>query len=393
VKRDFVKKCLIASVFLFTALVLALPPLAEQVEAIEIGDINADGTVDIIDAILALKIIDNLEIISPINIGADVNGDGQIGLEEAIYALQISSGIRPEPLDQVPLNQFNIGDSIGEGEAANGTIGSPNHETVWSTGYDANDTVDSLNERFEKTNATHYYENDAERDPVFNRAVSGAGMADFALQASGIVAAVSSSTPPDRAGMITILLGSNDVCASNLDAMTDPNLFENQYRAGLDILAGSAETNLAFIHVSSIPAIYWLWNAKRNVLWCRLFVWPFVPCENLLDNPADDCASAPSRLDPDTVYEGDGPNCVRRKEFHAKIRDIYNPILRDVLQEYRENGTLPNAYFIDVFDVQFEDSNVNDGDCFHPSETGHALLSEREWCRAQWGTDDSTCVP
>src|SRR5680860_225579 len=35
----------------------------------------------------------------------------------------------------VPMNQFNIGDSIGEGEAAEGTIGSTNHQTVWSTGY------------------------------------------------------------------------------------------------------------------------------------------------------------------------------------------------------------------------------------------------------------------
>jgi len=57
------------------------------------------------------------------------------------------------PVGQVPLNQFNIGDSIGEGEAANGTIGDPNHETVWSTGYDAGDTVESLNERFEYTDA------------------------------------------------------------------------------------------------------------------------------------------------------------------------------------------------------------------------------------------------
>jgi len=175
--------------------------------------------------------------------------------------------------------------------------------------------------------------------------------------------------------------------------MTDPVDFENQYRAGLDILAASAETSSAYIHVSSIPAIYWLWNAKRNIFWCRIFAWPFVPCENLLDNPGDDCASNASRLDPDNVYEGDGENCIRRKEFHAKIRDIYNPILRDVLKEYRDNGTLPNANFIDVFDVHFEDSHVNGGDCFHPSETGHALLSEKEWCRSQWGKDDILCTP
>ena len=296
------------------------------------------------------------------------------------------------PVADVPLNQFNIGDSIGEGEAADGTIGEIHHETVWSTGYDAGDNVLSHNERFENKDAVEYYENNESRDPVFNHAVSGAVMADFAAQASGIVAALHSATPPDTAGMITILLGNNDVCAPSLDTMTDPGLFEVNYRAGLEVLAQSPETSLATIHVSSIPAIYWLWNAKRSNLWCRL-VWPFVPCENLLDNPADDCASAASRLDPDTIYEGDGSNCIRRKTFHAKIRDIYNPILRNVLQEYRDNGKLPNAYFIDIFDVQFEGDQVNNGDCFHPSEAGHALLSGEEWCRSQWGTDDLICVP
>jgi len=217
-------------------------------------------------------------------------------------------------------------------------------------------------------------------------------MADFESQAGEIVAAAYSSTPSGEAGMITILLGNNDVCASSLEAMTDPILFEIQYRAGLDVLAGSEETRFATIHVSSIPAIYWLWNAKRTDFWCRIIAWPFVPCENLLENPADDCVSTASRLDPDTVYQGDGANCIRRKQFHAKIRDIYNPILRNVLEEYRDDGRLPNAYFIDIFDVHFDTTHVNNGDCFHPSETGHALLSEEEWCRSLWGTEDTQCT-
>lgn len=297
------------------------------------------------------------------------------------------------PPVEVPLNQFNIGDSIGEAEAADGTIGSINHETVWSTGYDVNDVVASLNERFEYTNASDYYENNFTRDYVFNHAISGSVMNDFESQASNIVAILNSATPPDMAGMITILLGNNDVCAPSLETMTDPVLFEEQYRAGLDVLANSVLTSSADIHVSSIPAIYWLWNAKRSNLWCRLIVWPNVPCEDLLDNPADDCASTTSRLDPDNIYPGDGSNCIRRKTFHAKIRDIYNPILQDVLQEYRDIGKLPNAYFIDVFDVQFSDSHVNGGDCFHPSEAGHALLADEEWCRSQWRTDDFICTP
>ena len=293
----------------------------------------------------------------------------------------------------VPANQFNIGDSIGEGEAADGTIGEAHHETVWSTGYNGGDSVNSLNERFEYTNATDYYENNTSRDPVFNHAVSGDVMADFFIQAEEIVNAVNSSTPPDEAGMITILLGNNDVCAPSLDDMTLPSDFEQQYRAGLDELAGSEATRYANIHVSSIPAIYWLWNAKRTVFWCRVFAWPLVPCDNLLDNPADDCESTAARLDPDTVYPGDGTNCIRRKAFHAKIRDIYNPILENVLQEYIDDGQLPNASYIDIFDIQFEDRHVNSGDCFHPSETGHALLSEEEWCRSQWGAADDLCTP
>ena len=65
----------------------------------------------------------------------------------------------------IPFNQFNIGDSIGEGEAADGTIGQMHHDMVWST-----DIVYSLNERFDDACPTDYYENDAARDAFFNHA-------------------------------------------------------------------------------------------------------------------------------------------------------------------------------------------------------------------------------
>lgn len=72
-----------------------------------------------------------------------------------------------------PINLFNIGDSIGEGVAADGTIGEKQRDAVWSTGYDPNDIVISLNERFEATDPTGYFENNAARDADFNQAVSG----------------------------------------------------------------------------------------------------------------------------------------------------------------------------------------------------------------------------
>jgi lysophospholipase L1-like esterase len=288
-----------------------------------------------------------------------------------------------------PFNLFNIGDSIGEGEAADGTIGATNHDAVWSTGYNLNDIVNSLNERFEDSDPTGYYENNAARDDTFNHAVSGSVMNDFKSQADAVVTAAG-STPSGKAGMVTILLGNNDVCAPSLETMTPPEEFESQYRAGLDILAASDATRNAYIHVTSIPSIYWLWNAMRGNNWCRL-IWLFVPCENLLSNPINDCESGDSRLDPDTIYDNDGPNCKRRKEFHAKIRDIYNPILRDVLQEYADDGRLPNAYFADISDIQFEELHINDGDCFHPSKEGHALLAVTQWCRSPWRIGEPSC--
>lgn len=330
---------------------------------------------------------------------APVCGNGIVEYgEECDYAEPVSGSncdlfcrIVPGPVT-APSNQFNVGDSIGEGEAADGTIGAPNHQLVWSTGYDGGDIVNSLNERFETLDANAYTENNASRDGAINQAVSGAVMADFAAQAQ-TVATQAANVPPGTAGMVTILLGNNDVCADDLAGMTDPALFEAQYRAGLDVLANAPFPASVNLQISGIPDIYWLWDAKQDNFWCRAFVWPFVPCQVLLDNPGDDCASDASREDPDTIYAGDGANCQRRKVFHARIRDDYNTVLSRVLGEYQANGMLLNAEYIDVFDVRFGSSHVNSGDCFHPSTAGHSLLAEKEWCRSKWSADDPLCSP
>jgi lysophospholipase L1-like esterase len=292
----------------------------------------------------------------------------------------------------VPSNLFNIGNSIGEGVAAHDDIGAIHHETVWSTGYNPNDSVYTLNERFEDENPTDFYENNTARDDIFNHAVEGDEMEDFVAQANEVLVSAG-VTPSGEAGMITIFLGNNDVCTDEVGTMTDPAQFEAQYRAGLDVLVASDETKDAYIHVSGIPDIYWLWIAKRSSFWCRVLVWPLVPCRELLENPGNDCGSGESELDPDNIHPDDGENCIRRKNFHAAIRDDYNRILRDVLEEYRDNGLLPNAYYIDIFDIQFDASQVNNGDCFHPSDEGHQTLAQEHWCRSLWGQDDPTCEP
>ena len=288
----------------------------------------------------------------------------------------------------VPANLFNIGDSIGVGEAANGTIGEANYDAVWSTGYDPDDVVFSLNERLEAMDGESFYENNAARNSNFNQAMSGAQMADFEDQVNEVIA-MADQTPGTKAGMLAVLLGANDVCAANMESMTSVVDFEVQYRAGLNVLANSDTTRNAYIHVSGIPAIYWLWSAKHDNDRCRNIIWPFVPCGNLLDNPLNDCGASNSQLDPDTIHDDDGPNCVRRKQFHAKIRDLYNPLLKNVLQEYIEDGRLPNAYFVNIFDIRFDAEHVNDGDCFHPSLQGQALMAQQQWLRSYWGQSES----
>jgi len=71
-------------------------------------------------------------------------------------------------------------------------------------------------------------------------------MGDFVSQANEIVVAVDTD-PIRKAGMATVLLGNNDVCADSPEEMTDPSVFEAQYRAGLDMLGASDATRKAYI--------------------------------------------------------------------------------------------------------------------------------------------------
>jgi hypothetical protein len=59
-----------------------------------IGDINNDKKVDLIDAILVLKVLSKQGLSSSIYKEADVDEDDKIGLEEVVYILQEVSGLR-----------------------------------------------------------------------------------------------------------------------------------------------------------------------------------------------------------------------------------------------------------------------------------------------------------
>jgi len=57
------------------------------------GDLNADLTVDLTDAILALKVISHMVPAEAIYYKADVNNDGKIGIGEVIYILEKTAGV------------------------------------------------------------------------------------------------------------------------------------------------------------------------------------------------------------------------------------------------------------------------------------------------------------
>jgi hypothetical protein len=222
-------------------------------------------------------------------------------------------------------------------------------------------------------------------------------MADFVAQAQQVISATA-STPTATAGLVSFLLGNNDVCADDLDSMTDIGVFEAQFRSGLEELAGNEATRLAHVRISSLPAIYWLWESRADdspFSWCRLFAWPNVPCQNLLASSGDDCESLASREDPDNIYPGDGPDCQRRKQFHERIRDEYNVVLQNVVAEFTSRAELPmpNLEYVDIFSVRFDASHVNGGDCFHPSFEGHQLLATEEYCSSSWSEGDLACAP
>jgi hypothetical protein len=70
----------------------------EYVPAVKIdGDMNGDGNVDLVDAVLVLQIVCALDTASATFLaGEDVNRDGRAGLEETIYILQVLADTRHE---------------------------------------------------------------------------------------------------------------------------------------------------------------------------------------------------------------------------------------------------------------------------------------------------------
>jgi len=64
------------------------------IKLLECGDIDGNGSVELADAILTLKVLSGMPVSYTYDNNADVNKDGRTGFAEVIYVLQHLSGLR-----------------------------------------------------------------------------------------------------------------------------------------------------------------------------------------------------------------------------------------------------------------------------------------------------------
>jgi lysophospholipase L1-like esterase len=213
----------------------------------------------------------------------------------------------------------------------------PSHS--WSTGSDGG--VRSIYSRL------------LERQPSIrgknaNVAQLGARAKDLAAQASRAVAA-----HPD---LVTVLIGANDVCRSNLDSMTPVDRFRSEVDTAVQILAAGAPD--ARIQMLSVPDVYRLWAIYRGRFLAR-FAWDKLAfCPVLLDRPAANTAADAAR--------------------RARVRErtiVLNRTLAEVCETYVHCRFDGNA----IFNTPFVRSDVSNVDYFHPSSKGQAKLAAAAW--------------
>ncbi len=256
----------------------------------------------------------------------------------------------------VPKRLSSIGDSMTE--AIDAELPAANHWASWVNGYHGFwewlfglTDVYSHNQRITKNFGSYGRKN-------FMEAKSGADMFDFPGQAAQSV--------NHQAQYVTVLMGQNDVCQNHPAEIPTDEVFEVNFRAGMEKLKQGLPAG-ATIYVVGIVDIYHLWEMARDkkalgivdceVLWATsLLEW--FPCATML-NPLN------SEADRQTTRE----------------RNIaFNGILKKVTQEYQENDPQRLYLYTDeVFNYPFVENQVSDIDCFHPSARGQKDLSKITW--------------
>lgn len=209
----------------------------------------------------------------------------------------------------------------------------------WSTG-----TSELVNSIYRRILAVH----PEIREHNFNDAVAGSKMAR--LQAQFAVAA------EQRAELVTVDMGSNDICTDTEAEMTSVASFEASFDSALSALTTSRPNTR--IAVASIPNVHRLWRILHGTeaavrRWNANTI-----CQSMLANPT-------STMSVDAA---------RRNRVLNHIVAL-NGALAAVCAEYvncRYDGGA-------AFGYAFEAGEVSTNDYFHPSIAGQASFARVEW--------------
>lgn len=185
----------------------------------------------------------------------------------------------------------------------------------------------------------------------------GAEMNQFAQFASGVAGR--------NVTYSTVMLGANDVCANSPAALPTDAEFENNFRAGMNNLLNNLP-NGATVFVAAIPNIKQLYDLGQNkkalgIVNCEI-VWSVANiCQSMLDS---------SNSEADRAYV-------------MSRNNGFNTIMQNVTSEYQTNANSQGKKLFFQYSSAttdpFTNSDISNIDCFHPSERGQKLISEKTW--------------
>ncbi|MFD9812406.1 SGNH/GDSL hydrolase family protein [Streptomyces sp. NPDC059080] len=239
--------------------------------------------------------------------------------------------VKPTPVWRTaPASIAALGDSISVGFDAC-TVLSDCPEVSWSTG--TSPKVDSLARRLLDHPAGHSW----------NHARTGALMSDLPDQVDAAKA--------HRPELVTVLIGANDACRSEVRAMTPAAAFRADFTRAMTKLRRSLPRTQ--VYVAAVPDLLRLWSeGRKNPLGKQ--VWQLGICGSML-------------RDPDDLTE-------RAAERREKVRDrvkAYNTALEEVCAEDSLCRFDPR-----VFDYRFTERQLSSWDWFHPGVRGQGELAE-----------------
>jgi len=285
-----------------------------------------------------------------------------------------------------------IGDSISAGTGTSGIPASEQPQNSWSTGTNNN----SLYQRILAINPAISGKNQ-------NVAANGNDMTDALAMANQVNL---------NTGLITIQLGGNDLCKSNVSQMTPVETYRSEFIAALNAI--KARNPNALIQVSSVPDIFNLWYVRGapgsvngqespSAGTARTF-WNLglIPCQSLVASPTSTSAADNDRRN--QVRGRDiALNFVLKQECAAVLRCRFDEFATfDFSSNRSDPGNLLGINrsvdaapwgnyqgYLTPSQWQFQDADVSTIDHFHPSNSGHRKLAEAAWLAGYQYSDTS----